>query len=305
VKSLQNAFRFINASIKLAFSHPQLRKSWWLYPAGGVLLLFLWLLPIGAVTAFISFSPIGLILIGAAGFFFIVSLYLWGEIVGLKFYQSAAEVISENAEEFTTSSNVIPSHWADVLLYTLTLPVLFLSQPFNNAQHTWLPGKVLMIPVISLEDLSLREALDRVAQITKDNLLRFRPRLVSVAFVARILQAILILGGVLLGVIAAQSIQSITTEPNLWLRLLSLLSIAAGMTIIWLMTTIGTLFSTYIRTCYHTALYVWVRNVEKARKTHNAQTASPPRILQQVLGPSRPSKKERKNGPKKRDPHLE
>ncbi len=293
MKSLRNAFRFINASFKLALSHPQLRKYWWLYPAGGLVLLLLWLLPMGLVAGLIGFNPIGLILIGGVGFFFIVSLCLWGEITAVKICQSVGEVISENPGAFSISPSKLSAHWGDVLLYTLTLPVSSLSQAIAKTQHPWLPGKPLVIPIICLEDLSLRDALEQSAQITKDNLLRFKPGLVPVAHIARALQATSILGGILLGIVATQLIQSMASEPDLWMRLLS---IAAGMTVVWLMTIIGTLFSTYIRSCYHTALYVWVRNVEQARKTQDSQTASPPRILQHVLGSSRPSKKDRKNG---------
>jgi hypothetical protein len=268
--------------------------------------MILWLLPIGAVTAFIGFSPIGLILIGAAGFFFIISLYLWGEIVGLKICQSAAEVISEDPEELTTSSHVILSHWADILLYALILPRLSLTYSLNrtsdqNQQSQWV-GRPLTLPIISLENLSLRETLERVKQITRDNLLRFKPGLVPVGLVVKGLQGTLMICGVVLGTLLAKRISAISTTSHLWLRLLGT---SSGMAVAWLLTMIGVLFSTTAQSCYHTALYLWTRNVEDAYKNHNAQKAAPPKILQHVLGSSGISKKERKNGPKKRDPHLE
>jgi len=306
VKSLRNAFRFIKASFKLTFSHPQLRKPWLIFAAGGSALLMLWLLPMGALAGLLSFSPIGLVLIGSVGIFFVASLCLWGEIVALKICQSTAEVISEDPDELSTASKVIPSHWLDIFLYILILPGIFVTQAFNKTsnqtQRPWMTGRFLTIPIISLENLSLREALGRVEQITRDNLLRFRPGLVPVALVATVVQGIFIICGIVLGAFLTQSITAMSTVPSLWQRLLG---ISVGMAIAWLLTMSGTLFSTHNRSCYHTALYTWVRNVENARKNHDAQKATTPKILQYVLGSSEISKKERKNGPKKRDPHLE
>jgi len=237
VKSLRNAFRFIKASFKLTFSHPQLRKPWLIFAAGGSALLMLWLLPMGALAGLLSFNPIGLVLIGSVGIFFIASLCLWGEIVALKICQSTAEVISEDPDELSTASKVIPSHWLDIFLYILILPGIFVTQVFNKTsnqtQRPWMTGRFLTIPIISLENLSLREALGRVEQITRDNLLRFQPSLVPVALVAAVVQGIFIICGIVLGAFLTQSITAMSTVASLWQRLLG---ISVGMAIAWLLT---------------------------------------------------------------------
>jgi hypothetical protein len=304
VKSLQNAFRFIGASFKLAFSHIQRLKPWLFLTAGGLALLLLWLMPVAAAAGLIGFKPIGLMLIGGLSFFFLISLVIWGEIASLPMCRAAAETLSENHEFLPVSPKVIYTHGLDILLLTLILPGVSVIKIYKTIQQKdsdylqqrWLTGQCLFLPVVSLEALSMPKALDRVEQIIKDNLLRFKPGLVKVTLIARIVQGTLFICGAVIGAVIANLIITDPAAASHWQRILG---IGAGMSTAWLLVTIGNLFSTFTRSFYHTALYTWVRNVEDARKSNEPQKASPPKILQQALGSAGFRKKEPKNGTKK------
>jgi len=308
VKSLRNAFRFIGASFRLAFTHAQLRKPWLYFTLGGLINLILWLLPIALVLGLIGFSPIGLILTGALSTFSIISLSLWGEIVSLRICRAVSKIITTHPESFPAEAS--SSHWTDVLLLRLILPAAVTFQGFRSILNkkaeksgkNWTDVSFLIHPIISLEELALSQAIQRAVQISTNHLIRFQPGLISVGWVAVLTQWLAIISGFFAGVLVTRNMIVDPFTATLWQRIMGA---GVGLTILWGCMLLGLLFSIFTRSCYHTALYLWVRNVEDARQSNDPQQASPPKILRQVLGTGRDIKKERKNGTKKRDTHME
>jgi len=308
VQSLRNAFRFIGASFRLAFSHSQLQKPWLYFTLGGLINLILWLLPIALVLGLIGFSPIGLTLTGALCIFFIFSISLWGEIISLRICRAAYNLLSTHPEVYPSESSF--SRSMAVLSFILILPVAAVLQGFRSIlnkdadkpEKYWTDFGFLILPIISLEELSLSQAIQRARQMFTNNLIRFRPGFISVGFVARLTQWLAVICGGIAGFLTARSMIPDPYTATLRQRILGS---GVGLAILWGFMILGGLFNVFTRSCYHTALYLWVRNVEDARQSHDPQQASPPKILRQVLGTGRDDKKERKNGTKKRDTHLE
>lgn len=303
MQSLQYAFRFIRASLSLAIENTRLLKPWLHLSLGSMALIIIWFFPLALVVGLIGLRPVSMILVGLICIFVFFSLLVWGEITALQTSQTFSKLIQGN-DQFSVPESpgqVMASHWFDVFLYVLIFPgekilhiVRYLFKKDTNNLPVWINVHYLIVPVISLEDLDLAQAVVRVRQIIRDNLLRFNADLVRVRLIARIVQWFLLVCGVYLGFVAAVNIANPATA-GLWRRIFGL---AVGLVLGGVPTIIGILFSTFTRACYYTSLYQWVRNVETARRTGNAGTASPPAILRQVLGKSSSSKKEQENAAK-------
>lgn len=298
--SLKYAFRFIWASFSLAFKKVQLQEQWLYIAIGNLVLLLIWFLPMGLTVGLIGVRPVGLILIGLISIFMLFSFYLWGEITREHASQMMAELFQASAVPEEDKAQNVPlfEHWAEILIWTMVKSVLRIQNnleqlmwPDREEKYPWLVAHDLIIPLISLENLNLNEAVHRIGDMIRDHLLRFKPGFVKVDPLAKLFQWLMGIIGILTGV----SVAVIIADPfsrDIWQRILAL---GIGLLIAWLFLTIGYLLSAFVRSSYHTALYQWVMNVKAAQGSGDPARAVPPEILRQSLGHSEitKNKKER------------
>ncbi len=298
MQPIRNAFRFIGASFSLALKHIKLQEPWFILGLGSLVILFFWFLPIAAVAGWVGLGPWGLALIGLLSIFALVDLICWGEISSLHTARIFFAVDTGASLDSMPTFKFLVTHTLDIVTLVLTLPVMLLVEgikslfPSGKAsldeKNIWLPAYTLAIPLIAIEDLPLKAALDQLRQIIKANLLRFRVDLIRVRLIAAIVEVLLIIIGVILAFVVGLKIANPQAAGS-WQRILAA---GIGMLIAWLPTLIGIIFSTYTRTCYATTLYQWVQNVASALQSGETAKAQPPAILRQVLGTVRSSKKE-------------
>jgi len=296
VQRLTYAFRFITACFSLAIKHPRLRKPWLYFWMGGIALLFLWLILFSLVIAVAGIKPLGMVLIGLLIILLLFCLLAWGEITALETCWIFGDLIREDLVVSDSAQGKQEfAHWRDAFLWVLTLPGLELIRfftvifrPSRAAELNWLDASYLMLPVISLEDFSLGEGVERIKQLVAGRLLRFHPHLVGVRPVAGVLQWALILGGGLLGT----RVGLVTADPATAGLLSRLFAVALGMMLAGILALLGIFISSFSRACYYTTLYQWALNVESARMTGVASRSVPPVILSQVMRLKNLSKKE-------------
>ena len=292
MQSLKYAFRFIRVSFSTALKKAPLQKQWVYLVIGSLILLLLWFLPLALVVGLIGLRPIGMLLIGLSGILCLFSLYAWGNITRLPASQETAALFNTQGDsDVEEPQRKTPfEKWADIFLLTLVLSWLRLInllrkplKPEEEDPRLWMAAQPLLIPVMGVENRNIKQAMDRLSQMIKGNLLRFRPGLLKVDLVADLVKWLLSVIGILAGfTVAVMLTDPLTTDP--WQRVLGL---AAGVLIAWFLITPGILFSTFTKSMYHTALYQWVRNVETARETGDPSKAIPPVILRDVLGKTR------------------
>jgi hypothetical protein len=299
VQSIKNGFRFIGASLSLALKKVKLQEPWFALGLGGLVILFFWFLPIGAVVRLIGLSPLGLILIGALALLALVDLLIWGDITSLLTCRTFATLDSEEPVETPSNLKFLISHTGAVVLLALTLPLLTLGRSLRglfakpdsatDEKNRWLEARTLALPIIAVEGTSFPATLDRLRQIVSENLLRFREDLIGVRLVAGLVETLLIVGGIVLGFVVGLKIAD-PASVGPWQRVL-----AAGiaMLIAWVPVIIGIMFSSFSRACYATALYQWVGNVADARGSDAPDKAQPPAILALALGTTSRNKKEK------------
>lgn len=290
MQAIKNGFRFISASFSLALKKVKLQEPWFTLGLGGLVILFIWFLPIGAVVGLIGLSPLGLILIGAFAVLALVSLTLWGDITSLLTSRTFATLDLDEPAEEPSNLKYLSSHTGTVILLALTLPLLSLGNSLKNLfskpeavpdeKTRWLEARILALPVTAVEGTSFQGTLERLRQIVSENLMRFREELIAVRFAAGLVELLLIAGGIVLGFVVGLKISD-PASADPWQRILAT---GIAMLIAWALTIIGIMFSSFSRACYATALYQWASNVADARAADDKNKAQPPAILAQVLG---------------------
>ena len=290
MQSIKHAFRFIGASFSLALKHTQLQEPWLTLGIGSLVILFAWFLPMALVAGLLGLTPWGLALTGLLAVCVLSDLWVWGEIVALLTARGMSEINQTSETEAPSNWQFLKKHGMAIFTLTLTKPVLWLGQKLKQLfspkanpgddRRLWLNTPLLALPVIAVEGLTLKGALQRLDQIVKENLLPIREKLVRVRLIAAVVH-LLFMG---IGIALAFWLGLKRAGPevsNPWQRILA---VGIAMLVGWVPTFIGGLFSSYTRACYATALYQWVQNVETARSTSKPKAAQPPNILRQVLG---------------------
>src|SRR5687767_9040830 len=144
----------------------------------------------------------------------------------------------------------------------------------------WTEVSYLILPAMVIEDVSLVEGAKRVAQIVKDNLLLVGISTVGVRAVTGLIGFVLAAAGALLGFGIGYGIITILGTGALGL----VFGIGLGILIFFTFTMAASVISTYTTTAYHTCLYLWAREVEKAQTAGQPIQISAPAPLAAVLG---------------------
>lgn len=144
----------------------------------------------------------------------------------------------------------------------------------------WTEVSFLILPAMVIEDMSLKDAAKRVAQIVKDNLLLVGISTVGVRAVTGLIGFVLGFGGLLLGLGVGYGIIAVMGTSTVGL----VLGIGLGLLLFLFSTMIASVISSYTTTAYHTCLYLWARNVEVAQAAGQPARVAAPAPLAAVLG---------------------
>lgn len=125
----------------------------------------------------------------------------------------------------------------------------------------WTEVSYLILPALVIEDVNLVDGAKRVAQIIRDNLLLIGISTVGVRAVTGLIGFVLGAAGAVLGFGLGYAIIAILGTGALGL----VLGIGLGMLAFLTFMMVASVISTYTTTAYHTCLYLWAREVEKAK----------------------------------------
>lgn len=143
----------------------------------------------------------------------------------------------------------------------------------------WTEATYLVLPAMVIEDIGLRDGLRRATQIVKNNLLLVGISTVGVKAVTGLIGFLLGFIGVGLGVGVGLGLVSFTGGAPLgWVTGVGL-GVLLAMPFILAATVIGS----YTATAYHTCLYLWARDVERARESGQLEAIAAPAPLAAVL----------------------
>ena len=136
----------------------------------------------------------------------------------------------------------------------------------------WTEAALLILPAMVIDDLNLKDGMQRVWNITKENLVLIGISTVGVRWVTGLIGFVI---GVV-GFIIAFAIGGGLTYASGGDTTISIVGIAVGALIFFAFVMVASVISSYTSTAYHTCLYIWAREVEKAKvKGSTVRVAAP------------------------------
>jgi membrane-anchored glycerophosphoryl diester phosphodiesterase (GDPDase) len=144
----------------------------------------------------------------------------------------------------------------------------------------WTEAAFLILPAMVIEDINLKEALKRAGSIIKNNLLLVGISTVGVKAVNGLIG--FLLGGLGIGLGFGIGYGLITVTDASTFGLVS--GIGLGVIVAGVFIMIAAVITSYTATAYHTCLYLWARDVEKAQGAGGSVPVRAPAPLAAVLG---------------------
>jgi hypothetical protein len=146
----------------------------------------------------------------------------------------------------------------------------------------WTEAAALTLPAMIIDDLNLKEGLARIGKITKENLLLIGISTVGVRWVTGLIGFVLGATGFVIGFAIGGGLTYLSGGDTA----VSVISIAVGALIFFAFVMVASVFSSYTSTAYHTCLYMWAREVEKAQARGSTAAVKAPAPLAAVLSPA-------------------
>jgi membrane-anchored glycerophosphoryl diester phosphodiesterase (GDPDase) len=125
----------------------------------------------------------------------------------------------------------------------------------------WTEAAFLILPAMVIDDLNLKEGMQRVLKITKENLLLVGISTVGVRFITGLISFIFSAIGFVIGFAIGGGAAYISGGATA----ISVIGIVIGALIFFAFVMVASIFSSYTNTAYHTCLYIWARQVETAK----------------------------------------
>jgi hypothetical protein len=143
----------------------------------------------------------------------------------------------------------------------------------------WTEAALLVLPAMIIDDLNLKEGMQRVWKITKENLLLVGISTVGVRFVTGLIS--FIFGAI--GFVIAFAIGGGAAYVSGGSAAISIVGVVIGALIFFAFVMVASVFSSYTNTAYHTCLYIWARQVETARAQGSSVQVKAPAPLAAAL----------------------
>jgi hypothetical protein len=144
----------------------------------------------------------------------------------------------------------------------------------------WTEAAYLILPAMVIDDLNLKDGVTRVWEITKNNLLLIGISTVGVRWVTGLIGFGLGAIGAVIGFGVGFGLISLLGTGAAGL----VIGIGLGAMIFFLFVLVASVISTYTGTAYHTCLYIWARDAEKAQAVGQPIQVAAPAPLAAVLG---------------------
>jgi hypothetical protein len=146
-------------------------------------------------------------------------------------------------------------------------------------ETVWTEASFLILPAMVIEDINLKAGVKRATQIIKDNLLLVGISTVGVKAIVGFVSFLLGAIGIALGLGIGLGIVSISQTSTAGL----ITGVTLGILIATPFILFATVISTYTSTAYHTCLYLWARDVERARLAGQTDIVTAPGPLATAL----------------------
>jgi hypothetical protein len=143
----------------------------------------------------------------------------------------------------------------------------------------WTEASFLILPAMVIDDLNLKDGAKRIWEITKNNLLLIGISTVGVRAVTGLIGFVFGVIGAVIGFGVGYGIIAVLGTGVAGL----VIGIGLGAMIFFAFVLVASVISSYTGIAYHTCLYIWARDAEKAQATGQSIQVAAPAPLAAVL----------------------
>lgn len=147
-------------------------------------------------------------------------------------------------------------------------------------EAVWTTATYFVLPAMIIEDLNLPAALKRATYMIKNNLLLVAVSEIGVSTITGFASFFLVAGSVVAAVVLVAGLSALGEA-------VLIAGIVLGVALVALVVAATTVASSYITTAYHTCLFIWAREAEKAQVVGLGQSVAAvraPAPIAAVLG---------------------
>jgi hypothetical protein len=299
MSSFARGWSFLKEAWQMAFKDRDLIKPSIYSLFAGLIVSVIFLIPIiGAMLIFGSENTVGQVVMGVFGVVLVFVQYTVGYIFSAMTIYLVYGYLAEGDGVMSKAWAIVGKEWWHILsLAAASTAVNVIKNAVRGKGRStgrnmlaglldtvWTEASFLILPAMVIENMNLKNALVRVGYIVKNNLLLVGISTVGVKAVNGLIGFLLGGLGILLGFGAGFGIVSLTNATTLaTVGLVGGIGIGVILAAIFIM--VATVITSYTNTAYHTCLYLWARDVEKAQASDGMQVAVPaPAPLAAVLG---------------------
>lgn len=146
-------------------------------------------------------------------------------------------------------------------------------------EAVWTEASFLILPAMMIEDANLPTGIKRATQIAKGNLLLIGVSTVGVRWITGLIGFVLGAAGLVLGFVVGYGLISAVGTATGSL----IVGIGMGALIFFVFVMVANFISSYTMTAYNTCLFLWARDVEKARAQGQTAPVTAPAPLAAAL----------------------
>lgn len=294
MESLRRGFVFFKQSWQMALVDHDLIKPSIYALLVGIVVTFIFSIPIVISFALFGDQGIGRIFGYLFGAILIFAQYTVSYFFSAMTIYLIYSYLAEGDGVMAKAWQMAQRNWLNILSLATASMIVSLLQQFirgkgnsgmRNAlasliDAVWTQATYLVLPAMVIDGLNLKGGLRRATQIVKENLLLIGVSMVGVRAVTGILGFLIGGTGIALGLGVGIGLVTLSGQA-IWgvIGGLSLGAIIAGLFIM-----VSVILASYTTTAYHTCLYLWARDVERARgEGREVQTVPAPTPLAAVL----------------------
>ena len=298
MESFSRGWSFLKQAWSMAFKDRDLLKPSIYALVAGMIVSVIGIIPIAIVAFLFSGSQFGNIIMAVVGAImvfvqFVVSYVFSGMTAYLIF-----GYLSEGDGRMDKAWEIIRRDFFDLLTLAAASTVVNMLKSAANRNRRgglaaglirgaanlfevlWTEASYLILPAMVIDDLNLKDGMQRVLSITKQNLLLIGISTVGVRWVTGLIGFVLGFGGFVLALAIGGGAVYATGGFNF----VSILGIVAAAFIFFAFVVVASVISSYTSIAYHTCLYIWARDVEKAQVAGQSMRIPAPAPLAAVLG---------------------
>jgi hypothetical protein len=296
MQSFSRGWSFLKEAWSMAFKDKDLIKPSIYSLFIGFFVSVIFLIPIIA-TGFVfgEKGPVGQVLMFVFGVLLVFAQYAVGYIFSAMTIYLVYGYLAEGDGVMDKAWAIVKKEWLNIIsLAAASTAVNVLKSQIRGKGNSggrnflaglidtvWTEAAFLILPVMVIEGVNLKDALKRAGSIVKNNLLLVGISTVGVKTVNGLIGFLLGGAGIALGFGVGLGIISLAGVDSIFGMVTG---ISLGVIIAGIFIMVATVVTSYTATAYHTCLYLWARDVEKAQASGNTGQVLAPGPLAAVLG---------------------